>query len=83
VLEVLSVIYHHDELAQQHRLSPEERLLFHQQHSAPVMDRLHEWLTARLDGKKVEPNSGLGGAISYLLNHWRLHVVSASGWRTR
>ena len=49
---------------------PEERLLFHQQHSARVMNQLHPWLTAPLEEKKVEPNSGLGGAIQYLLNHW-------------
>lgn len=71
VLEALGEVYHHDELAQQHRLSPEQRLLFHQQHSAPVMDELHQWLTAQLEEKKVEPNSGLGGAITYLLNHWQ------------
>ncbi len=70
VLEALGEVYHHDELARQHRLSPEERLLFHQQHSAPVMNQLHPWLTAQLEEKKVEPNSGLGGAIQYLLNHW-------------
>jgi hypothetical protein len=70
VLEALGQVYHHDELARQHRLSPEERLLFQQQHSAPVMDQLRQWLTAQLEEKKVEPNSGLGGAIQYLLNHW-------------
>jgi hypothetical protein len=35
------------------------------------MDQLHLWLTVQLDEKKVEPNSGLGGAITYLLNHWQ------------
>jgi transposase len=72
VLEALGEVYDHDELARQRRLSPEERLLFHQQHSAPVMDQLHQWVTAQLGKKKVEPNSGLGGAIQYLLNHWHL-----------
>jgi len=43
---------------------------FHQQHSGPVMDQLHQWLTAQLEEKKVEPNSGLGGAIAYLLKYW-------------
>lgn len=71
VLEALAEVYHHDELARKNRLSPEERLLFHQQRSAPVMEQLHLWLNAQLDEKKVEPNSGLGGAISYLLNHWQ------------
>ena len=34
------------------------------------MDQLHAWLIAQLEEKKVEPNSGLGGAISYLLKYW-------------
>jgi transposase len=70
VLEALGQVYHHDALVQQNRLSPEERLLFHQQHSAPVMDQLQQWLKAQLDEKKVEPNSGLGQAITYMINHW-------------
>jgi hypothetical protein len=81
VLEALGQIYHHDELAQQHRLSSEERLLFHQQHSAPVMDRLHQWLTDQLEENKVEPNSGLGGAITYLLNHWHRLTLFLRGGR--
>ena len=69
MLEALGEIYHHDDLARKSQLSPEERLRFHQQRSGPVMDRLHEWLTEQLEEKKVEPNSGLGGAITYLLNY--------------
>ena len=34
------------------------------------MDQLHSWLQAQLNEKKVDPNSGLGGAVNYLLNHW-------------
>src|SRR6267378_868501 len=70
VLEALAAVYNHDALAQERSLSPEERLLFHQQHSGPVMDELHTWLRAQLEEKKVEPNSGLGGAITYLLKYW-------------
>jgi transposase len=70
VLEALSEIYNHDAQARKNNLSPEERLLFHHQRSGPVIDQLHQWLRAQLDEKKVEPNSGLGGAITYLLNHW-------------
>ena len=70
VLEALGEVYHHDALARKNRLSPEERLLFHQQHSGPVMELLQQWQTAQLEEKKVEPNSGLGGAIAYLLKYW-------------
>ena len=41
-----------------------------QEHSGPLMKGLHEWMEAQLAEHKTEPNSGLGKAISYLLNHW-------------
>ena len=34
------------------------------------MQQLHDWLKRQLDEKLVEPNSALGGAIRYMLNHW-------------
>ena len=70
VLETLGGVYHYDALAQEQELSPEERLRFHQEHSGPLMKELHEWMEAQLAEHKTEPNSGLGKAISYLLNHW-------------
>ena len=70
VLDVLGEVYHTDALAKQRALSPDERLRLHQEKSAPRMQALHDWLTAQLEQRKVEPNSGLGEAISYLLNHW-------------
>jgi transposase len=70
VLESLSVIYRNDALAKQRQLSPEERLLFHQAESGPVMEELHAWLVQQFDQRRVEPNSSLGAAISYMLKHW-------------
>jgi len=70
VLETLGVVYHYDALAREQGLSLEERLLFHQEHCGPLMKDLHEWMEAQLAEHKTEPNSGLGKAISYLLNHW-------------
>ena len=35
------------------------------------MDELRGWLAAQLKEKKVEPNSGLGKAIGYMLRHWQ------------
>ena len=63
-------------------LSPEERLRFHQEHSGPVMEELHDWMEAQLAERKTEPNSGLGKAISYLLRHWTdADAVSAGSRR--
>jgi len=71
VLEALGEVYHHDQLARERGLSRVERLRFHQEHSKPVMDDLHQWLNTRLKENQVEPNSGLGKAISYMLRHWQ------------
>ena len=71
VLEMLGQVYGHDAEARQRGLSPSQRLEFHQQHSGPVMEQLHDWLDAQLARKKTEPNSGLGKAITYLLRHWK------------
>ena len=71
VLETLGEVYHQDRLAREHGLSGVERLHFHQQHSRPVMNDLHQWLEAQLKEDQVEPNSGLGKAISYMLRHWQ------------
>jgi hypothetical protein len=61
---------HLDALAREQNLSPDDRLLFHQKHSGPLMEKLREWLKAQFVEHRTEPNSGLGKAISYLLNHW-------------
>ena len=34
------------------------------------MEGLQAWLRAQFAERKVEPNSGLGEAITYLLKHW-------------
>ena len=70
MLEQLGEIYGNDAVAREQTMTPEERLRFHQRQSAPVMDQLHIWLTAQFAEKKVEPNSGLGLAMRYLLKHW-------------
>jgi transposase len=71
VLETLGDVYKYDAEARQAKLSPAGRLAFHQQHSGPVMEQLHRWLEAQFALHQVEPNSGLGKAITYLLRHWK------------
>jgi len=70
VIETLGQVYKNDELAKDQNMSPAERLVFHQTESGPLMEQLKIWLNEQLDQKKVEPNSGLGQAISYMLKHW-------------
>jgi transposase len=68
VIKVLAKVYEHDARAKE--MSPHERLTYHEARSGPLMDNLREWMNAQFDEKQVEPNSGLGKAFSYMLNHW-------------
>jgi hypothetical protein len=70
VLESLAQVFRNDGQAKQLNLGPEPRLRFHQEHSQPVMEALQAWMKEQMEQKKVEPNSGLGEAIAYMLNHW-------------
>ena len=70
VLETLGGVYHHDALPRERKLSPEDRLHFHQEHSGPLMRGLHAWMGPQMGGHQTEPNSGLGKAISHLRHHW-------------
>ena len=70
VLESLAVIYHNDAVARERQLSPSARRHFHQAQSGPTMEALHAWLGRQFEERRVEPNSSLGTAISYMLKHW-------------
>lgn len=70
VLETLGAVYHVDAQAREQGLSPEARLQLHQAQSGPLLTELRGWLSAQLDDHRVEPNSGLGQAITYVLKHW-------------
>ncbi|MCP4623116.1 MAG: transposase, partial [bacterium] len=70
VIETLAQVYKNDQIAKEQDMTADQRLHFHQSKSGPLMDDLKTWLNDQLDQNKVEPNSGLGQAISYMLNHW-------------
>ena len=71
VLETMRQVYKHDELTKREAMSDEQRLVFHQQHSAPLMDALKPWMVQKLESKQVEPNGSLGEAFAYMLKHWQ------------
>jgi transposase len=70
LLGILKDVYKNDAAAKKQRLSDDERLAFHQANSKKPMEDLNKWAEDLLAKKKVEPNSGLGQALTYLLKHW-------------
>ena len=70
VLECLKQVYKNDAQAKELKLAAEERLKLHQTHSQQPMDALKKWAQEQIEQKKVEPNSELGKAISYMRKRW-------------
>ncbi len=70
VIETLAKVYKNDKIAKERNMNADERLRFHQDNSGSLMEGLNTWFYQQLDQKAVEPNSGLGQAIGYMLNHW-------------
>jgi len=70
VLTRLAEVFQNEAFCLKETMSAEERLAFHQAKSAPIMAALERWMRAELDERRVEPNSGLGGAFRYLLKRW-------------
>jgi len=70
VIETLAKVYKNDAITREQKMSAEERMHFHKEHSAGLMEDLECWMTEQLEQRKVEPNSSLGQAFSYMLKRW-------------
>lgn len=70
VIEQLAIVYKNDAKARDEKMSPQERLAYHQHHSAEVINDLKAWLRRQLDEKVIEPNSAFGEATRYMFKRW-------------
>lgn len=70
VIDIIGRVYGHEKVCKKQGFSPGRRLAYHQAHSLPLMNALRDWLNNQWLFKRVEPNSDLGKAMSYMLRHW-------------
>ena len=70
VVSQIAEIYHNEKTSRACNHTDEARLAYHQKQSQPIMDALRIWLNNLFLYKKVEPNSELGKAITYVLKRW-------------
>jgi hypothetical protein len=71
IITVLDQIFEHEAVTRNQAMTPAERLVYHQAHSGPLLEGLHDWLEQQFQDRTVEPNSSLGKAFRYLQNHWQ------------
>jgi transposase len=70
VVSALKDVFDHDEYTRAEQMTTQERLVYHQRASGPIMKKLQRWLEQQTVERRVEPNSSLGKAIGYMLDHW-------------
>jgi hypothetical protein len=68
ILSLLGGVFKNDAVTK--GMSQEERLAYHQQHSASLMDQAFIFMTLLMKKDHVEPRSTLGKAITYMLKRW-------------
>ena len=70
VIERIGLVYKHEKHCREKGLDDQQRLAYHQQFSQEPMDEIKRYAEQKINGREVEPNSVLGQAFQYLLNHW-------------
>jgi transposase len=68
VMDLYAQVYEHEAHCVEHALDDSARLAYHQRHSEPLMNRLHQVVTKAVG--EYEPNGALGGELRYVLTHW-------------
>jgi transposase len=70
ILGQIGKVFHNEHLCKLQGLTRDARLEYHQRESGPVMEGLKNWIDDLVESKRVEPNSGLGDALSYMTKRW-------------
>lgn len=71
VIECIAEVYRHEAHCKQEGYTQNQRLTYHQTHSAPVMEALKDYLSNLWHYGGIEPNGALGDAIQYMLKRWQ------------
>jgi len=63
-------VFDNDDEAEALGLTPIGRMLFHREHSWPLMKKLKAMCEEKLESKLVEPNSPLWEPLTFIINQW-------------
>ncbi len=68
--EVYKQVFDNDDEANALKLTPDERMLFHREHSKPLMEKLKAMCDEKIESRLVEPNSLLWEPLTFIINQW-------------
>jgi hypothetical protein len=67
---VYQQVFDHDDEAKALGLSPVDRMLYHREHSKPLLEQLKKMCEEKITSKRVEPSSRLWEPVTFVLNQW-------------
>jgi transposase len=67
---VYKQVFDNDDKAKAFGLTPIDRMLYHREHSKPLMQELKTMCADKLKSKLVEPNSPLWEPLTFVINQW-------------
>lgn len=70
VLDTYGKIWENEALVKEKKMRDDERLLYHQKNSLPVMTKLYEWAQKKTELESFEEYSALGKAIKYFIKYY-------------
>lgn len=63
-------VFDHDDEVKALGLTPLDRMLYHREHSKPLMQQLKRMCEEKLTGRQVEPSSRLWEPLTFVINQW-------------
>lgn len=68
--KIYSAVFDNDDKAKALGLNPVDRMLYHRQHSKPLMLQLKTMCEEKVTSRSVEPNSPMWEPVTFILNQW-------------
>jgi predicted nucleic acid-binding Zn ribbon protein len=72
VAEAYHNIYQNDQYAKDQKMSPQDRLVYHQNNSTKWLNKIHEVCSELLKAKKIDRSDVIWPAVSIVVNQWPL-----------
>jgi hypothetical protein len=63
-------VFDHDDEAEALDLTPVDRMLYHREHSKPLLQQLKKMCEEKITSKRVEPSSRLWEPLTFVINQW-------------
>lgn len=68
--EVYKQVFDNDDIAKSQGMTPDERMLYHEKNSKPLMEKLKAMCAGLVENRLVEPNSKLWEPVTFIINQW-------------